>query len=66
MAADDIDWHAEAAMDPTLRAMMGASIPLTRENYIDAKYGSEDMPEEWTEEHEASLPHPFQARPKGG
>ena len=58
--SDAIDWKAEAAMDPILKAMIGARVPLTRENYIDTKYGAEDMPEEWTEEHEAALPTPFQ------
>jgi hypothetical protein len=56
----EIDWKAEAAMDPILRAMMRSRVPLTREHYIETKYGSEDMPEEWSEEHEAALPHPVQ------
>jgi hypothetical protein len=60
---DEIDWDAEIAMDPILQALRDAKLPLTRENYIDLKYGepgTEDHPEEWTEEHEAALPHPFQ------
>jgi hypothetical protein len=63
MADDDIDWDAEAAMDPILKAMRGQKTPLTRENYIGVKYGAPgtmDYPEEWTDEHEAALPHPFQ------
>ena len=64
MADEHIDWKREAEMDPILRAMMRARVPLTREHYIEAKYGSEDMPEEWGEEHEAALPHPFQRHGK--
>lgn len=60
----EIDWKAEGDMDPILRAMMRSGVPLTRDNYIDLKYGREDMPLEWTEEHEAALPHPFQRGPK--
>lgn len=65
MADDDIDWDAEVAMDPILRAMRGQRIPMTRQHYIELKYGAPgtpDHPEEWTHEHEAALPHPFQRR----
>lgn len=63
MADDEINWDAHAKMDPILRAMMKSGVPLTRDNYIDLKYGSEDMPEEWSEEHEDALPHPFRRHP---
>jgi|307.fasta_scaffold13188_2 hypothetical protein len=60
---DEINWKAEAEMDPIIHAMIGAGIPLTREHYIEMKYGApgtEDHPDDWTEDHEMSLPAPFQ------
>lgn len=64
MADDEApNWKALAQMDPTLAAMRSAGIPLTRENYISAHWGepgTEDYPSEWTAEHEAQLPYPFQ------
>jgi hypothetical protein len=62
---DDTDWEALARLDPTVKMMREARCPMTREHYIDMKYGapgSEDYPEEWTTEHEDSLPEPFQRR----
>ena len=63
MADDEINWDAHARMDPILHAMQKHGVPLTRDNYIDLKYGSEDMPAEWTEEHEDALPSPFRRHP---
>lgn len=63
LADDDTDWHAVADMDPAVKLMIQGGIPLTRENYIDMKYGApgtEDYPKKWTPEHEADMPGPFQ------
>lgn len=57
------NWDAIAEMDPTVEAMLSAGTPLTRENYIEAKYGmpgTMDYPKEWTRDHEDGLPWPFQ------
>lgn len=62
MARENPNWDAIAEMDPIVRIMRGANVPLTRENYIETKYGKPgtmDHPEEWTDEHEDELPHPF-------
>jgi hypothetical protein len=58
-APDGWDWEAERKMSPVLDAMMRSGIPLTCENYIGVNCGDID-PEDWTAEHEASLPAPFQ------
>jgi hypothetical protein len=63
MSDEAPNWDKLAEMDPILDLMQGAGIPLTREHYISTKYGkpgSMDYPEEWTQEHEDDLPHPFQ------
>jgi hypothetical protein len=47
----EIDWNAVAEMNPTVRAMIKAGTPLTRANFIDAKWGApggDDFPDEWT------------------
>lgn len=44
---------------PVLRQMMNNGEPLTRENYILHNWMA-DVPKEWTYEHEAELPEPFQ------
>ena len=57
------NWSQMVQSDPTIRMMLRANTPMTRENYIGVKYGSpgtEDYPEQWTDEHEDSLPAPFQ------
>jgi len=57
-----IDWAKEADMDPVVDTMLANGGPMTRERYIQAKYGlpgSESYPTEWTDEHEDSLPGPF-------
>jgi hypothetical protein len=46
-------------MHPVVDAMQRAGEPLTRENYIRNAY-PDVSPEEWTAEHEAELPEPFQ------
>ena len=53
--ADDIDWHAMAEMDPTIKSMLAAGVPMTRANYIDMHYNGEP-PAEWNEEAEMGLP----------
>jgi hypothetical protein len=61
--APQVDWAKEAEMDPTVDMMLSSGAPMTRERYILAKYGrpgSADYPEQWTDEHEDSLPGPFQ------
>lgn len=60
---DDTDWELIARSDPMVRLMLKHNVPLTRENYIDMVYGApgtEDFPKQWTPEHEADLPGPFQ------
>jgi hypothetical protein len=37
--------------------MLDNDIPLTREAYLDLAY--DQMPEEWTAEHELGVPAPF-------
>lgn len=62
MADEQVDWN-QYAHDPCVRMMLRAGTPMTRENYIGVKYGSpgtEDYPQEWTDEHEDSLPAPLQ------
>lgn len=57
------NWQAIRQMSPVVDMMMKSGTPLTRENYITAAYGkpgTADYPEEWTDEHEAELPEPFQ------
>ena len=54
------NWNAIAEMDPVVEAMQHGGVPLTRENYIAAKYGTMDHPKEWTQDHEDGLPWPFQ------
>lgn len=39
--------------------MLDGNLPLNRESYIAMAYLG-DTPEEWTAEHEASLPGPLQ------
>lgn len=63
--ADEPNWDKIAQMDPMVDAMQRAGTPLTRENYIREVYGNPgtpDYPQEWTAEHEAALPEPFQNR----
>jgi len=59
MPDDDVDWARLAEMDPTVRMMREAGLPMTRENYIDLNWGGE-APKPWNEEAEMSLPGPFQ------
>jgi hypothetical protein len=56
---DGWDWNMLRRMSPILDQMIASGVPLTRENYIGANWGDID-PEDWTAEHEASLPAPFQ------
>jgi hypothetical protein len=59
---DEPNWDAIAKMDPTIRRMRYAKIPLNRENYIMERWGkpgTEDHPAEWTDEHEDMLPSPL-------
>lgn len=42
---------------PTVKWMLDNDIPLTREAYLDLAY--DQMPEEWTAEHELGVPAPF-------
>jgi hypothetical protein len=65
MSDEAPNWDKLAEMDPILEMMQHAGVPLTREHYIEAKYGAPgtmDHPEQWTQEHEDDLPHPFQRR----
>ena len=58
----ETDWNMLARMDPTVRSMMEAGTPMTRANYIDAKWGAPgtvDFPDEWTMEHEMDIPAAF-------
>lgn len=59
MADDDVNWQAIREMHPVVDLMMKSGTPLTRENYIATNWGAEG-PGEWTAEHEAELPEPFQ------
>jgi hypothetical protein len=61
--AEAPNWQAIREMSPVVDAMMKSGTPLTRENYIRANYGEpgdDGYPEQWTAEHEAELPEPFQ------
>lgn len=40
--------------------MESMHIPVTRENYIGHAWPGDDMPEVWTNEHEAMLPRELQ------
>jgi hypothetical protein len=68
MAEHDDDapnWGEIAKMDPVVHAMLGAGMPMTRENYISTNWGEPgtmDYPKEWTQEHEDMLPEPFQRK----
>lgn len=58
-----VDWQHWARLDPTVEGMLATGAPMTREAYIDAKYGqpgTPDYPVEWTDEHEWDMPQPFQ------
>jgi hypothetical protein len=57
--AEEPNWDAIAEMHPVVDAMQRAGEKLTRENYIRNAY-PDVSPEEWTAEHEAELPEPFQ------
>jgi hypothetical protein len=39
--AENVNWEAEAEMDPTIRTMLRAGVPMTRENYLNAAFGTE-------------------------
>lgn len=52
-----------AGRDHLLRFMLNHNLPLTREQYIGASWTDDARPEEWTAEHELSLPEPFQQFP---
>lgn len=60
-----VDWDKIAEIDPVVEMMQHAGVPLTRENYIETRWGmpgTKDHPREWTHEHEDMLPLPFQHR----
>jgi hypothetical protein len=46
--------------DPLVEWLESMNIPVTRENYINHNWPGDDMPEEWTGEHEAQLPRELQ------
>jgi hypothetical protein len=43
----------ELDRDPMGQWLRSMNIPVNRENYIEQAYPGEDMPDEWTAEHEA-------------
>jgi hypothetical protein len=46
--------------EPLIEWLESMNIPVTRENYISHSWPGDDMPEEWTNEHEAMLPRELQ------
>lgn len=56
---EETDWNALAEMNPTVKSMLAAGVPMTRENYLDAHFNG-DVPEEWNEEAEMGLPPQLQ------
>jgi hypothetical protein len=54
----EADWTELAQMDPNIRMMQQAGVPMTRENYIDT--ATNGQPEAWTEEDEMGLPPQLQ------
>ena len=60
------EYQTPPGHDSTLDRMRERGIPLTRENYLDMAYGSENeynesrKPENWGPELEAMLPREFQ------
>ncbi len=55
---DVVQAELDAWGDPGLESMLRKGMPLTREDYIAHSFGG-DIPEEWTAEHEMSLPECF-------
>ena len=53
---------AKRGAHPVLDWMKRNNVPLTRENYIGLAYGKYPPDEEWTQEHEATLPPELQER----
>jgi len=63
MAHEPINWKAHREMSPLLEAFMSLhGRPPTRDEFIDLAYGEKEMPEEWTAEHEMSIPEPLRRR----
>jgi hypothetical protein len=54
--------HRSGPKDPVVEWLESMNIPVTRENYIDHNWPGNDMPDEWTGEHEAQLPRELQKR----
>jgi hypothetical protein len=57
--------HAEimeaAKHDPILAHMVKRNMPLTRDQWIRLAYLLNDLPEEWTSEHEEAVPRVFRS-----
>jgi hypothetical protein len=65
MAHEPINWTAHARMSPLLDGFMRFhKRPPTREEFIDLAYGDNEMPKEWTAEHENQLPAPLRKAPE--
>ena len=58
-AEEETDWNALAEMNPTVKSMLAAGVPMTQENYLDARFNG-DVPEEWNEEAQMGLPPALQ------
>jgi len=46
--------------DPLALTMRAVGIEVTRDGYIRAAYGDNDIPKSWTPEHEMELPEELQ------
>jgi len=51
---------ATLADDPLALTMRAVGIEVTRDGYIRAAYGDNDIPKSWTPEHEMELPEELQ------
>ena len=56
LAADNAELKKTEPPDPVLQHLENLHLPLTRENYLEAAYPM-GLPESWSAEDEASLPH---------
>ena len=56
LAEDSSNLKKTEQHDPVLQHLEKLHLPLTRENYLEAAYPM-GLPESWSPEDEASLPH---------
>ena len=56
LAHDGSETEKTEQPDPVLQHLENLHLPLTRENYLEVAYPM-GLPEGWSQEDEASLPH---------